>query len=392
MSSNSYAYRNDRNAHDAIAKLVRNFHKPGRIFIAEYDFSKFFDNILHDQLFTVAKENGILWTSFEKDLIQKFLQVNPQEIENYNRSQKLSELKTKGIPQGNSISLFLANVAAMNLDLAIEKSGVGYVRYADDTILWSDDYSKLNNGIKALEKQANELGLSVNALKSNGVNLFIKNGEKAEITSVENVNFLGYRFNRSQASIKEETLNRIKKKVENLVYRNLISSLKPNCNLNSNRLAGDFDKDYWTLLFQLRRYIYGGMTDQKINKLLQGKKIRIVFPGVMSYFPLVSDEKQLGDLDAWMFALIRDALVLRKSILLLNGYQLPRQPYDSLNGHLLKPMKVNLSSGKEAEIRIPSFKKIGKLIYETASIYGPNAVSKEALDESYIYGLGSSNF
>jgi hypothetical protein len=42
-----------------------------------------------------------------------------------------------GIPQGTSISLFLANVAAYALDRRLETLGVGFVRYADDTIIWS---------------------------------------------------------------------------------------------------------------------------------------------------------------------------------------------------------------------------------------------------------------
>jgi len=42
-----------------------------------------------------------------------------------------SPRRERGIPQGTSISLFLANVAPWDLDRSLERLGVSFVRYAD---------------------------------------------------------------------------------------------------------------------------------------------------------------------------------------------------------------------------------------------------------------------
>ena len=93
FSSFSYAYRNDRNVHFAIQDIWADISMNARIFIAEFDFSDFFGSISHDYLRAQFTQNGFFISDEEKFVINKFL-----------------EDREKGIPQGTSISLFLANL------------------------------------------------------------------------------------------------------------------------------------------------------------------------------------------------------------------------------------------------------------------------------------------
>ena len=60
FSSYSYAYRNDRNVHFAIQDIAVELSQVSRVFVAEFDFSKFFDSINHTYLYSQFSENGFI--------------------------------------------------------------------------------------------------------------------------------------------------------------------------------------------------------------------------------------------------------------------------------------------------------------------------------------------
>ena len=71
-----------------------------------------------------------------------------------------------GIPQGTSISLFLANLTCWSFDQKLEKEGVKFSRYADDTIAWSAEYSKICNSFLLINEFSKEAGIRINIAKS----------------------------------------------------------------------------------------------------------------------------------------------------------------------------------------------------------------------------------
>lgn len=99
FSAFSYAYRNDRNVHFAIQDIAVDLHNNERTFIAEFDFSDFFGSISHEFLFSQFSKNGFFVSPEEQFIIKAFLQD-----------------RKVGIPQGTSISLFLANLTCWSLD------------------------------------------------------------------------------------------------------------------------------------------------------------------------------------------------------------------------------------------------------------------------------------
>ena len=142
LSSFSYAYRNDRNVHFAIQDIALDMRGTPRIYIAEFDFKDFFGSINHNFIIDQYDNNGFMISKFERYVIRQFLEIdiNLKDGEEY-----------RGIAQGTSLSLFLANMVCWELDKKFELNGLRFARYADDTIIWSNDYSNISKAFSLFD-------------------------------------------------------------------------------------------------------------------------------------------------------------------------------------------------------------------------------------------------
>ncbi|MGU3414860.1 reverse transcriptase domain-containing protein [Enterobacteriaceae bacterium C34A] len=345
FSSFSYAYRNDRNVHFAIQDIFVDLSLSERMFIAEFDFSDFFGSIEHKFLFEQFQKNGFYISQEEKYIIKAFLSK-----------------KVVGIPQGTSISLFLANLCCWNFDQALEREGVKFSRYADDTIVWTRDYSKICNAFNLITEFSKSAGVKINIKKSDGISLLTKDGLKSEISSKKNLNFLGYSLSVDQVSIKDTSVLKIKKQISYLLYKNLIQPLKKG-NLAGQKIpANDKDENFLRAMVQIRRYMYGGLQDETIKNFLSGRSKRIFFKGVMSFYPLVTDENQLKNLDGWLVSIIYRSLKLRAKLLINHGYnRVHNFPFNQHKTNLVVSCAKVKINGK-ALLEIPSFLLISKAL------------------------------
>ena len=298
FSSFSYAYRNDRNVHFAIQDISVDLRNNERIFIAEFDFSDFFGSISHKYLFDQFGKNGFFISPEERFIIRTFLKD-----------------RNVGIPQGTSISLFLANLTCWSFDQKLEKEGIKFSRYADDTIAWSPEYSKICNSFLLINDFSKEAGVKINIAKSDGINLLTKPNLHSEISSKNSLNFLGYTLSVDKVSIKNESVRKIKKQISYILYRNLIQPLKQPSLAGQKIPANDKDENFLTAMMQIRRYMYGGLSKRQINDYLSGRINRIFFKGIMSFYPLVDDIEQLKKLDGWLLSVIYRSLQLRCKLL-----------------------------------------------------------------------------
>ncbi|QGU13193.1 RNA-dependent DNA polymerase [Leclercia sp. 119287] len=345
FSSFSYAYRNDRNVHFAIQDIFVDLSLSERMFIAEFDFSDFFGTIEHSFLYDQFKKNGFFISQEEKYIIKAFL------------------LDRKvGIPQGTSISLFLANLCCWNFDQALEREGVKFSRYADDTIVWTRDYTKICNAFNLITEFSKSAGVKINVKKSDGISLLIKDGLKSEIVSKRNLDFLGYSLSVDKVSIKNTSIIKIKKQISYLLYRNLIQPLK-NGNLAGQSIpANNKDENFLRAMVQIRRYMYGGLQDSTIKNFLSGRSKRIFFKGVMSFYPLVTDEEQLRQLDGWLLSVIYRSLKLRSKLLGHHGFNRTHSfPFDQPRNDLVVSCAKIKINGKKL-LEIPSFLLISKAL------------------------------
>ncbi|MEY4211741.1 MAG: hypothetical protein RLZ92_2122 [Pseudomonadota bacterium] len=270
FSSFSYAYRNDRNVHFAIQDIAVDLAQNARTFIAEFDFSDFFGSIDHNFLFAQLHENGFLVSTEEEEIIKAFLR---------NRD--------RGIPQGTSLSLFLANLVCWKLDKSLEKSGLKFARYADDTVIWSPNYTAICEAFNVVNIFSREAGVPINIKKSDGISLLAKDGLAAEIASKSSFNFLGYAIGVDRVSVRDKTINRIKKHVSYLLYRNLIQPLKSKPLRGLIIPANGRDKALLIAITQIRRYLYGGLLHRDLDDYIKGRRKSLHFKGVMSFYPLL---------------------------------------------------------------------------------------------------------
>lgn len=347
FSSFSYAYRNDRNVHFAIQDISVDLRRNERTFLAEFDFSDYFGSISHDYLIKQFDKNGFFISPEERYIIKVFLKG-----------------RTVGIPQGTSISLFLANLTCWKFDSDLEREGVKFSRYADDTIVWTPDYSKICNAFGLINRFSNDAGVKINAAKSEGISLLTKEGLPSEISAKKSsLDFLGYTLSVENVSIKEKSVLKIKKQISYILYRNLIQPLKQLSLAGQEIPANDKDKNFLSAMMQIRRYMYGGLSKKQIKDYLAGRTKRIYFKGVMSFYPLVNDTEQLIALDGWLLSVIYRAVQHREQ-LLRNKWNFNRShsfPFNQSREQLLEKCAKTKLNGKYL-LEIPSFLLVHKAL------------------------------
>jgi RNA-directed DNA polymerase len=341
FSSFSYAYRNDRNVHFAIQDIAVDLAQNARTFIAEFDFSDFFGSIDHKFLFAQLHENGFLISSEEEAVIRAFLND-----------------RDRGIPQGTSLSLFLANLVCWELDKSLEKAGLKFARYADDTVIWSQSYTSICDSFNIVNAFSREAQVPINAKKSDGISLLARDGLAAEIASKSSFNFLGYSIGVEQVSVRDKTVQRIKKQVSYLLYRNLIQPLKSKPLKGLIIPANDRDKALLVAMMQIRRYLYGGLLHRDIVDYIKGRRKSLHFKGVMSFYPLLNDVAQLRALDGWLVSAVDRCVQARSRLLLSHGFDRRHSfPFNVCRKEILAKYRRKLVAGKRL-LELPSFQLI----------------------------------
>lgn len=341
FSSFSYAYRNDRNVHFAIQDIAVNLEQNARTFIAEFDFSDSFGSINHSYLYDQLHANGFLVSQEEEQVIKAFL-----------------SRRDKGIPQGTSLSLFLANLVCWKLDKSLEKVGLKFARYADDTVIWSPNYTAICDSFNLVDAFSREAGVSINLKKSDGISLLSKAGLSSEISSKDSFNFLGYSIGVDHVSIREKTILRIKKQISYLLYKNLIQPLKSKPLRGLIIPANDRDKALLTAMLQIRRYMYGGLLHRDIVDYIMGRRNTLHFKGVMSFYPLLDDVSQLRELDGWLVSTIERCIHLRAHLLLSHGFDRRHSfPFNVKRNDILDRYRRKRVRGKRL-LEVPSFQLI----------------------------------
>lgn len=378
LSARSYAYRGDLTIHDAIQYIFAELDGEPRLFIAEFDFSRFFENISHDHVYRVLTDEKFLLTPEESDAIGAFMRVRSCQAAAYTALG--GDPKTIGLPLGTSLSLFLANVAAWPLDRRLERLGVGYVRYADDTLLWSKDYDRLTAAVDALGEEVNHIGSTLNFEKSPGIRILTDRRAKTEMKATPTFTFVGHKFarlpgrdNRLAAGLSERKTSMVMGRVQELIYYNLLH--EPLRGTQELARLSSVDKDYVALVWQLRRYIYGGLSERQLRRSLNGDIHATRFSGLLAYYPLIDDEERLVTLDAWMAT--QTWLALRKRAKILSGWgiTLPA-PHGVPRAELVRYRYTSRTTGGVLDMRLPSSRRMSELVRRAAMIHGPNTIGR----------------
>lgn len=154
------------------------------------------------------------------------------------------------------------------------------------------------------------MGVAINLAKSAGISILTPDGAPAEFKAKSSVDFLGYKISSTCIGIKDRSVRDIKEWVSYLIYSNLLESPKRGV-LIPQRVATHVDRDYVVMIFQIRRYLYVDLSETQLRRYLARDTPRIQYHGLMSFYPIVDDERLLRRLDGWLKHTVYTSLRVR---------------------------------------------------------------------------------
>lgn len=157
FSNNSYGFRPNRSAHDAIERTLE-YLNDGYEWVIDLDIEAYFDTVNHDKLISILREN--IYDSVTLHLIRKFLQAGIME-------DGLIKSSSIGMPQGGPLSPVLSNIYLDKFDKELEERGLRFVRYADDSNIFVKSEMSANRVMKSVTSWLErKLFLKVSATKT----------------------------------------------------------------------------------------------------------------------------------------------------------------------------------------------------------------------------------
>ena len=201
FSENSFGFRPNRGAHDALKQCQRNAND-GYVYVVDMDLEKFFDNVSQSKLIEVLsrtiKDGRVV------SLIHKYMKAGVVANGMFERTEV-------GVPQGGPLSPLLSNIMLNELDKEIESRGHRFVRYADDCMIFCKSKKSaertLRNILPYIEKE-----------------LFLKvNRQKTSVAHISEVKYLGYTFYNYKGlrfQVHPKSVEKMKKKLRELTDRN----------------------------------------------------------------------------------------------------------------------------------------------------------------------------
>src|SRR6516162_9979175 len=157
FSDHSYGFRPGRSAHQAVA-AAQQYIAAGYRWVVDLDREKFFDRVNHDRLMAKIAErvsDKRLWK-----LIRVFLQAGVMEG-------GLVNPVDEGTPQGGPLSPLLSNIVLDEFDRELERRGLRFARYADDSNIYVRSRRAGERVMESLKRFITaKLKLKVNEAKS----------------------------------------------------------------------------------------------------------------------------------------------------------------------------------------------------------------------------------
>lgn len=189
FSANSFGYRPNKSAHDAVEQCRINCMKYS--WVIDLDIKGFFDNINHDLLLKAVehytdKKHILLYVKRWLDAPVKLLDGT------------LKHPNGKGTPQGGVISPVLANIF---LDIVFDKwmeknyEKIKFERYADDVVVHCQDIKQALRLLEAITQRLKDCKLELNKEKSKIV--YCRRNQKRQPpfkVKYQKFDFLGFTF------------------------------------------------------------------------------------------------------------------------------------------------------------------------------------------------------
>lgn len=157
FSTNSYGFRAEKNAHQALEK-AKEYINAGYSHVVDLDLEQFFDRVNHDYLMNELSRK--IQDKRLLRLVHSILRANIQEEGNQTACKQ-------GVPQGGPLSPLLSNIILDKLDKELERRGHRFVRYADDCSIYVKSKRAGERVMESISTYIEkELKLKVNVEKS----------------------------------------------------------------------------------------------------------------------------------------------------------------------------------------------------------------------------------
>src|SRR5271170_4580088 len=200
FSDHSYGFRPGRSAHQAVA-AAQQYIAAGYRWVVDLDLEKFFDRVNHDKL--MAKMAERVSDKRLLRLIRVFLQAGVMEG-------GLVNPVDEGTPQGGPLSPLLSNIVLDEFDLELERRGLRFARYADD----SNIYVRSRRAGERVMESITRFIMSKLKLKVNQ--------QKSAVARPWERKFLGFSFTRNREPkrrIAPKAVLRFKERIRELTRR-----------------------------------------------------------------------------------------------------------------------------------------------------------------------------
>jgi len=266
---------------------------------------------LHTYLGGILSRSGpFLTTKMERRILKA---VSKHEFHEVGGS---TGKRDRGIPQGNSVSLFLANAAAHPLDMELAMLNGSFARFADDSVVVNRSYEDALKCADAFVRFSERSGVDLNTEKSTGIRLFSET--PAEMAHISQFDFLSYKFRRSGLDVSDRAVSNIKRRCAKILYNHLLLHPRRTKRYNKHRVGKGFrDWDLITCINELRSFIYGGLRQSTLERYLAGDTNLSNLSGAVSYFALVENGAVFRQLDGWLADVVHRVYSAR--VKLLNG-------------------------------------------------------------------------
>ncbi len=374
LSNRSYAYRSDLNVFDAIDYVSREWRMHSRLYIAEFDLNDYFGSIRHEYIRKSIKDLRLYMTAREMQLCETFMQAplekNPDDTHRKN---------TVGVPQGTSLSLLLANVALTPLDRQLERLQIGFARFSDDLLMWGPNYDSISRAVDHMHAWSDESGVRLSIDKSPGIRIMTRPPlPPAEMLVVESAQFLSHTVTMSSVDVGPKPLADLRARAKKLIYANLLRELfKENQDLS--RLNGGTDRDYVTLVSQLRRLLYGALSESQVRRLSKTPYIpRIYYSGKVANHQILSGSQAWQEFDRWLAHRVWLALRKRKVLLQRQGFRDQCVPWACTPQELFGVQVKSSVDGTLVDAQLPSAARMSKIVKRSTALHGTKVAEKPA--------------
>lgn len=189
----------------------------------------------------------------------------------------------------------------------------------------------------------------------------------AEVRPKPAIDYLSHNLSSSGVRLAPKAIRRMKARAARIIYQNLLLQPK-RAEFNAARCgAGFHDWDLVTCINELRRYIYGRITEQAVSLALSGIGPVHLTLCALSFYPTVDDsgDAEFRALDGWLVDVLDRAYRLRVKLLATHGVHVtPIDVPRLINGswYAFPDVKV--------ETRLPSFWRAWRYVRRAANYYG----------------------